>query len=49
MTYALSNGDRIAPAIDPILYTGIVVFTFVLVLTATALPARAIMRAHRPA
>jgi putative ABC transport system permease protein len=49
MTYALSNGDRIAPAIDPITYTGIVVFTFVLVLTATALPAHAIMRAHRPA
>jgi putative ABC transport system permease protein len=49
MTYALSNGDRVAPAIDPVTYTGIVVFTFVLVLTATAGPARAIMRAHRPA
>jgi putative ABC transport system permease protein len=49
MTYALSNGDLIAPAIDPIAYSGIVAFTFVLVLSATTLSGRAIIHAHRPA
>lgn len=47
MTYALSNGDRIMPAIDPFTYTGIVTFTFVLVFSATALAGRAVMRDRR--
>lgn len=47
MTYALSNGDRFMPAIDPFTYTGIVAFTFVLVFSATALAGRAAMRDRR--
>jgi putative ABC transport system permease protein len=41
MTNSLSNGDRLVPAIDPVLYTAIVASTFALVMAATALPARA--------
>ncbi|GCD97037.1 ABC transporter permease [Embleya hyalina] len=47
MTYALSNGDRIMPAIDPFSWAGIVAFTFVLVFSATALAGRAVMRDRR--
>lgn len=47
MTYALSNGDRSAPALDPVAYGAIVAFVIVLVLVATALPARTILRAQR--
>ncbi|MFE2867290.1 ABC transporter permease [Embleya sp. NPDC059259] len=47
MTYALSNGDRIAPAIDPVTYTALVAFTFVLVFAATALAGRSVMRDRR--
>ncbi|ONH61593.1 hypothetical protein CcI49_05055 [Frankia sp. CcI49] len=45
MIYPLCNGDRIVPAVDPAEYTGIVAFTLVPVLGATALPARTIARA----
>lgn len=47
MTYALSNGDRIMPAIDPVTYTAIIAFTFVLVFSATALAGRAVLRDRR--
>jgi putative ABC transport system permease protein len=44
LTYALSNGARLVPAIDPVVYAVIVVLTFVLVTAGTALPARLAMR-----
>ena len=44
MTYALSDGNRLVPAIDPIAYAGILVFTFLLILGATASAGRAIVR-----
>ncbi|MCF2532865.1 ABC transporter permease [Yinghuangia soli] len=47
MTYALSNGDRLMPAIDPVAFTSIVAFTFVLVFSATALAGRSVLRAPR--
>lgn len=47
MTHALSDGDRIVPAIDPGLFTGLVASTFVLTLGVTALAGRAIMQAPR--
>ncbi|MGW0658024.1 FtsX-like permease family protein [Streptodolium elevatio] len=47
MTYALSNGDRVLPAIDPVTYAGIVAFTFLLVFAATALAGRAAMPTRR--
>ncbi|MDI2131127.1 ABC transporter permease [Yinghuangia seranimata] len=47
MTYALSNGESFVPAIDPVVFTGIVTFTFILVFTATALAGRAVMRDRR--
>lgn len=47
MTYSLSNGDRLVPAIAPAAYALILAFTFALVMTASALPARAAMRSRR--
>ena len=44
MTYSLSNGDRLVPAIAPAAYAVIVAFTFALVMAASAVPARAAMR-----
>jgi putative ABC transport system permease protein len=44
LTYALSNGERLVPAIDPVAYVVVVALTFVLVTVGTALPARMAMR-----
>ncbi|WP_436777378.1 ABC transporter permease [Yinghuangia sp. YIM S09857] len=49
MTYALSNGDLLTPAIAPTAYTAVVALTFTLVLTATAMSGRVALRANRPA
>jgi putative ABC transport system permease protein len=46
MTYSLSNGDRLVPAIAPSAYALVLAVTFALVLAASAVPARA---AKRPA
>lgn len=47
MTYALSNGDLLMPAIAPATYTAVIALTFTLVFTATALAGRAALRDNR--
>lgn len=51
MTFSLSNCKRIVPAVDPGRYALIIGLAFAVVLAATALPARAVVRrrgSHRP-
>lgn len=48
VAYGLSGGDRVLPAVDPVVYGVIVALTFGLVLTASALSARRAMRDPEP-